>query len=109
MAIPHAQSMEVVDVRPLGSGIHSSRTATLVKTENLELIRLVLPAGKTLPEHEVAGEITVHCLEGHVEFRSGDVIRALSAGQLVYLSGASKHSLSAVDDSSLLLTILLMP
>jgi quercetin dioxygenase-like cupin family protein len=109
MAIPHAQPMDVVDVRPLGSGIHSSRTATLVKTDRLELIRLVLPAGKTLPEHEVAGEITVQCLEGHVEFRSGDVIRGLSAGQLVYLSGASKHSLSAVDDSSLLLTILLMP
>jgi quercetin dioxygenase-like cupin family protein len=109
MAIPHAQSMDVVDVRPLGSGIHSSRTATLVKTDRLELIRLVLAAGKTLPEHEVAGDITVQCLEGNVEFRSGDVTRTLSAGQLVFLTGARKHSLRAVDDSSLLLTILLRP
>jgi hypothetical protein len=38
-----------------------------------------------------------------------DVARALSSGQLVYLAGASKHSLRALKDSSLLLTILLMP
>lgn len=107
MAIPHAQSMDVVDVRPLGAGIHDERSVTLVKTDCLELIRLVLPAGKNIPEHNVAGEITVHCLEGRVEFSSGGKTRELTAGQLVYLAAAAKHSLRAAESSSLLLTILL--
>jgi quercetin dioxygenase-like cupin family protein len=67
----------------------------------------VLPAGKAISEHQVNGEITVQCLEGHVEFTSNGVTRSLSAGELVYLAGASKHSLRAVENSSLLLTILL--
>jgi quercetin dioxygenase-like cupin family protein len=64
-----------------------------------------LPAGKEIAEHQVAGEITVQCLEGRVEFSSNDVTRSLSAGELVYLPGASKHSLRAIENSSLLLTI----
>jgi quercetin dioxygenase-like cupin family protein len=99
--------MDVVDVRPLETGFDVARTTTLVKTNQLELIRLVLPAGKAISEHQVAGELTVQCLEGQVEFTSNDVTRALSAGELVYLAGASKHSLRALENSSLLLTILL--
>jgi quercetin dioxygenase-like cupin family protein len=100
--------MDVVDVRPLGvAEFQSTRTTTLVKTDQLELIRLVLPKGKNIAEHEVEGEITVQCLEGRVEFRSNDITRVLSAGQLVYLAGGSKHSLIALDDASLLITILL--
>ena len=105
MAIPHARPMDTVDVRPLGTGFQDAQTTTLVKTNHLELIRLVLPAGKEIAEHQVAGEITVQCLEGQVEFTSNDVTRSLSAGLLVFLAGASKHSLRAVENSSLLLTI----
>jgi quercetin dioxygenase-like cupin family protein len=105
MAIPHAQPMDIVDVRPLGTGFDEGRTTTLVKTKQLELIRLVLPAGKQVSEHQVAGEITVQCLEGQVEFTSNDVTRPLSPGDLVFLAGASTHSLRAIENSSLLLTI----
>jgi quercetin dioxygenase-like cupin family protein len=97
--------MDIVDVRPLATGFDTARTMTLVKTKQLELIRLVLPAGKEIAEHQVAGEITVQCLEGRVEFTSNEVTRSLSAGELVYLEGASKHSLRALENSSLLLTI----
>ena len=107
MAIPHAQSAQVIDVRPLGPALTAERTTTLVKTDALEVIRIVLPAGKAVAEHQVKGEITLQCLEGKIEFDSGDAAVELSAGQLIYLAGSQKHSLRAVDDSSLLLTILL--
>jgi quercetin dioxygenase-like cupin family protein len=97
--------MDIVDVRPLGAGFSEARTTTLVKTNQFELIRLVVPADKVISEHQVAGEITVQCVEGRVEFTSNGVTRSLSAGQLVFLEGASKHSLRALDNSSLLLTI----
>ena len=71
MAIPHARPGEVVGVRPLGAALKEAKTGTLIKTETLEVIRLVLPAGKQIPPHQVAGEITVQCLEGRVAFTAG--------------------------------------
>ncbi len=108
MAIPHAAPMDVVDLRPLGAEIEQTRTTTLAKTDHMELIRLVLPAGKSIAEHEVAGEITVQCLEGRVEFSSLGKTSTLAPGQLVFLSGASRHSVKAIDNATLLLTIFLM-
>jgi quercetin dioxygenase-like cupin family protein len=70
MAIPHAKAGEVIDVRPLGPALTNSRTTTLAKTDSLEIIRLVIPQGKDIAEHRVAGEITVQCLVGHVIFNS---------------------------------------
>jgi quercetin dioxygenase-like cupin family protein len=107
MAVPHAKSGEVIDIRPLGSALAGATTTTLVKTKVLEVIRLVIPAGKHISEHRAPGEITVQCLEGRVAFKAGNARRDLAAGQLLYLSSAEPHSLSGIEDSSVLLTILL--
>lgn len=109
MAIPHAKPAEPVDVRPLGERLSTAQTTTLVKTDSIEVIRLVLPAGKDIARHEVLGEITLHCLEGKVAFCAGDAECELSAGELIYVRGSEEHSLHAEEDSSLLLTILLDP
>jgi quercetin dioxygenase-like cupin family protein len=107
MAIPHAKPGEVIDIQPLGAAFAESKTATLVKTDAFEVIRIVLSAGKEIAQHSVDGEITVQCLEGNVEFRIGTLKRELTAGSLLYLEGADKHSLRAIENSSLLVTILL--
>ncbi len=107
MAIPHAKSGEVIDVRPLGAALSTTSTRTLVKTEDLEVVRIVMPAGKDIARHDVPGEITVQCLEGKVEFYIGELKRELTAGTLLYLAGVDEHSLHASEDSSLLVTILL--
>ena len=107
MAIPHAKPAEVIDISALGSNLKSAQTTTLVKTDALEVIRLVLPAGKEVKPHEVPGEITVQCLEGKVAFSVGGLEVELTAGKLIYLAGSDEHSLRAVEDASLLVTILL--
>ncbi|MBX3414795.1 MAG: cupin domain-containing protein [Pirellulales bacterium] len=107
MAIPHARPGEVIDVRPLGPGLTNAQTHTLIKTDTLEVIRIVMAAGKTLPSHAVAGEITVQCLEGRVEFYIDETKRELTAGSMLYLPGSSTHRLHALEDSSVLVTILL--
>ena len=106
MAIPHAKPGTVIDVRPLGEVVNTT-TTTLVKTDALEVIRIVMPAGKDIPRHDVPGEITVQCLEGNVEFHIGELKRELTAGTLLYLEGAEEHWLHANEDSSLLVTIML--
>jgi quercetin dioxygenase-like cupin family protein len=105
MAIPHAQPGEVIDVRPLGPALAGARTTALVKTESLEVLRLVIPRGKEIPAHATRGEITVHCLEGRVAFTTGGVTNELGAGQLLYLRGEQPHSVLGIDDASLLVTI----
>ena len=107
MAIPHASPGQPIDVRPLGPAIARARTAALFKTEQIEVMRLVLPAGKSVPSHKVAGEITIQCLEGKVELTAGGRSQLLCAGELLYLSGGVPHSLLAIGDASALVTIVL--
>lgn len=107
MAIPHAKPGEVIDIRPLGSELAHARTTVLAKTETLEIIRLVIPSGKDIPEHKARGEITVQCLEGRVAFSVGETTRELEAGQLLYLPSGEPHSLHGMEDSSVLVMILL--
>jgi quercetin dioxygenase-like cupin family protein len=107
MALKHAQSGEVVDLRPLGDRLRNSKTAAIIKAENFEAIRLVVPAGREIPAHEVAGNITLHCLEGRISLGLEQSAIELRAGEWVYLDGGEAHSVTGIEDSSLLLTILL--
>jgi quercetin dioxygenase-like cupin family protein len=105
MAIPHAQPGEVIDVRPLGPALADATTTALVKTQSLEVIRLVIPRGKEIPTHTTRGEITVQCVEGQVAFTTGGVTQELGAGQLLYLRGQQPHSVRGIEHASLLVTI----
>lgn len=105
MAIPHATSGQIIDIRPLGGKLKEATTTTLIKTDTLEVIRLILPAGKDIPQHQVTGEITVQCLEGRINFSIQGQTKTLQAGQLLYLSGSESHGLKGVEDSSVLVTI----
>jgi quercetin dioxygenase-like cupin family protein len=107
MAIPHAKAGEVVDVRPLGSALASAQTKTLVRAEQVEVIRLLVPAGKEIEEHKAKGEIVVQCLEGRVAFTAFGKTQNLDAGKLLYLPTGEPHSVKGIENASLLLTILL--
>jgi len=107
MAHHHALSGELLNIRPLGSAITTARTATLYKTEHLEVFRMVLLAGKEIPEHAVVGELTVQCLEGSIEFSIGSTRDVMRPGDLKCLAGGIPHALRAIEDSSVLVTLLL--
>ena len=107
MALHHAASGEVVDLVPLGAGTREAHTRALVKTDDFEAIRLVLGAGEELPPHQVSGRFTLHCLEGRVGLATSTESLELSANQWIYFDGGITHAVQAIEDSSLLLTILL--
>jgi quercetin dioxygenase-like cupin family protein len=107
MALHHARPGEIVDLGPIGSGLTSARTAAIIKADHFEAIRLIVHAGAEIPQHKVSGEITLHCLEGHVELGIAPTPIALKANEWVYLEGGVPHSVKAIKDSSLLLTIFL--
>ncbi len=105
MSIPHAIPGEVVDVRPLGAALATTVTKTLVKTDSIDVIRMVVPAGKEIPTHKAKGELIVQCLEGKIAFTACGKTHELEAGQLLYLPTGEPHSLRGIEDGSLLLTV----
>lgn len=107
MAQPHTQSGQVVSVLPLGDQLGGAKTTALLKAEQLEIVRIVLLAGKEMREHKTPGEITVQCIEGRIEFRTPGTVQVLGPGDFMHLVREEPHSLRAITDASALLTICL--
>ncbi len=105
MALHHAKAREIVDLKPLGSKLKDARTTAIVKAEHFEAIRLIVHAGAEIPPHKVSGNITLHCLEGHIELGLDDSSLELKANEWVYLDGGESHSVRGIEDSALLLII----
>ncbi|HYG45645.1 MAG TPA: cupin, partial [Bordetella sp.] len=81
MALHHAQSGELIDIRPLGGAVKDTPSRALVRADQLEILRLALPAGQTLPTHGIdRSAITLQCLEGAAELDAHDRIQRLEPG-----------------------------
>ena len=106
MATTHAASGELIDIRPLGPALEQTASETLIRADHLEVFRLVLLAGRSLPGHDHARVITIQCIEGTVELSTAGSRQQMHAGSLVYLSGGVPHMLTALADASLLVTLL---
>jgi len=107
MALPHPRPGEVVDIQPLGARLAHERSVALFKSSDLEVMRLVLLAGKSWRLHRVPGEITMQCIEGAIEVNADGQTHVLHAGQLLYLAGGVTHGVTALQDSSALITVAL--
>jgi quercetin dioxygenase-like cupin family protein len=107
MALAHALSGDRIDVQPLGDQIATQKTSAIFKSEQLELIRLVLMAGKAFPPHQVPGEITIQCIEGEIDVTVDGESNVLRPGQMMFLEGGVPHGVLAIQDSSALVTIVL--
>lgn len=107
MALPHAQPLDIISVRPLGPALHEAVSTSLLKTDRVQLLHLVLPVHHDQPEHHVDDECTIHCLEGSVEVVMPGGTRQLGPGDLVVLPRQQRHSLRARSDSAVLVTLLL--
>lgn len=104
MSLTHTVSGEVVAAVP-SPAASDTKSAILVKTPHLEVRRLVLPKGKEIPPHRAPGEITVQCVAGRVVFTCHGRSPELLPGDLLYLNASEPHSVTAQEDSALLVTL----
>jgi quercetin dioxygenase-like cupin family protein len=105
MSLQHARAFEAIDLHPLGEQLAGARSTSLIKSRQLQLLRVVLRAGERLREHHVRGEITLHCLEGRAQVSTPGHAIELSPGQLVLLPGGEPHAVHALQHTSLLVTV----
>ena len=68
------------------------------------MLRLVLAAGKTIPAHKAAKEITVQCISGKVDFSTAAETLTMTPGKMLFLLPEELHSLTAIEDSVMLVT-----
>ena len=107
MALPHAQLLDVINVGPLGDELRGTVSTSLIKTDSIQLLHLVLGAHQDQPQHHVDKECVIHCLEGEVEVVTGSGVRKLRAGTVIVLPARQQHALRARVQSAVLLTLLL--
>ena len=106
MAIQHAEPGEVIDLKYWANGLPNNRTKAIAKTEDMEIIRVVVPAEKEISEHKVDGPVIIHCIEGKIELTAMKNSQELKTSQLMYLAPGELHSLKAIENSVVLLTII---
>jgi len=99
----------VIDLLPSGAAPTTSSAGTLVKTDTLEVVRLVVPAGAEISTHHAPGEITLQCLEGRVACTTLGRTHELEAGQLLFLAAREFSTVRGIEDASLLVTLVWNP
>ena len=105
MAITHASSGQVVNHGDLD--MHAEETCALLKARDVEIMWLVLPAGKRVPSHAVSTSMTLQCMRGRIEVHLDGHVKLLEAGQVMYLAGRMLHGLHALEESRVLMTLVL--
>jgi quercetin dioxygenase-like cupin family protein len=106
MTHPLVKPGETVDVRQLATVAGTRQSVVLVKTANVEIIHSVVPAGETIPTHEAAGEMVLHCLEGRASVSAIGKTMELTTGQLLYLSTNEPFSILGIERASVIVTVI---
>lgn len=78
---------------------------SLVKGDGINVALMLLKKGAKLQEHHTKAPITVHLVEGRINFIASDKPHLLTAGMLLALDRAIAHSIEALEDSALILTV----
>ena len=96
-------NLEAVRTAPGG---HTATTVHGGSGRRLRQTVLAIKAGSALGEHTAPGECTLIVLEGAVRLDVGEHSADLQAGELVEIP-TEAHSVTAAEDSALLLTVAL--
>ena len=89
------------------SNRHAART--LVKEGPLRLVLLALKEGAALHEHEATGPLSIHVLKGSVKVAGAGREEAVGQGRALVFASSVAHSVHALSDALLLVTIAQLP
>lgn len=105
MATHHAVPGEIVDLTSWANDLPYEKTKTIIKTDEMELARLVIHKGEEYPSHNMPMPIIVHCVEGKIELTVMGAAKKLQSGQLLYHMPGEPYSLKGMEDAVILLTL----
>ena len=88
---------------------HGRSGRTLVKEGPLRLTIMAIAAGGDLPSHSTDGPVTIHMLEGSVEFEALGEKYPMAAGDVLVLARGVEHSAQSATGGVFLLTVVHAP
>ena len=105
MAAPLTRPGKVIDLRPPETTQDAPHLSLLVKTQDVEIVQLQIPAGSSIPTYEAAGEIILHCIEGRISLAALETSCEMQGGELLYLTLNETFSIQGIEDATVLATI----
>lgn len=78
---------------------------TVAKREELRFVLIAFHAGGRLDEHSAAAPVIIHGVEGSVTVHVGGEEHEVRPGGVLFLAEGLPHSVTASDESAVLLTI----
>src|SRR4051794_26106610 len=103
MALTQTKAGEILTPQPLGPDAAGS--TVLIKSEELEVLQMVLRAGEQQILYETPADLVIHCLQGRIALVVRGSQKELRPGQLMYLPLSEPYAVNALEDASLLLTV----
>jgi quercetin dioxygenase-like cupin family protein len=102
--------LELVDLaRALQAEPHPAksghRQAGLVHRGPLRVLLFAFEPGGRLPEHRAPGHVVIQCLRGELTVEAADAEHRLATGNAVVLDPDVPHSVTALAESDMLLTV----
>jgi quercetin dioxygenase-like cupin family protein len=79
--------------------------SSLVKGDGINVALMLLKKGARLQEHHTRAPITVQVIEGRINFAAKGKPQLVTAGMIVGLDRGIAHSVEALEESSLVLTV----
>ena len=78
-----------------------SRRETIVQREGLEVFRLIVLAGSSVPEHHAATDVVVVVVGGSGVFTVAGEPRRIGRGDVIDMAPAVRHAIAAEEDLTL--------
>lgn len=108
-----AAPVQLIDLASLAADLRAEphapvsghRQIAVVREGPVTVIFFLFDADGHLKEHRTEGEVTIHVLSGRLEIGVDDERHELTAGQLLALAPSVAHSVRALAESQMLLTV----
>lgn len=102
-----------LNLRDLARALHAEphpatsghRQAGLIHRGPLRLLLFTFEPGGRLPEHRAPGHVVIHCLRGELAVEASAAQHRLRGGEALVLEPDVPHSVEAVTESEMLLTV----
>lgn len=78
---------------------------TLAKSGRFRLVLVAMAEGNTIGTHQADSPLTIHVLEGGIDFRLEGAEHSLREGEVIFFGPGEAHDIRAQRPSALLLTI----
>lgn len=102
----HDLNERLAELRKEESYARSGRAGrTLAKAGRFRLLLVAMGDGNVIGTHQADSPMTLHVLEGRVNFRAAGEDHELHAGEVLFFGPGDAHDIRAVGETALLITI----